>query len=204
MAKAGGSFLRDLLAKYLDIDVSSGHEKKLTHFSLGHHLIVPVRDPVSRFESAFYSILHKRDILSTQHQFFYNRYPDINVYVSALSEDPISTLNFAWRNPAVPMVGRFSTLYYWLHSISMVRQKAELISAVIRQEYIEKDLCDFFEELNIDLTPKDIETTPKYAKPVGRFPGLIQENKIFLRHFLSSEYEIVNYLLELSAKPPYV
>lgn len=203
VAKAGGNYLKSILSRHVDIDVAYSHEKKLIHFSRNQNLIVSLRDPVSRFESAFYSDLHKHKLLSKQRKVFYDKYSDVNDYVSDLAKSPASTLDFAWRNSAVAMVGRFSTLYYWLNSTNVVRRKAGQICAVIRAEHMQNDLLHFFESLDISLDSNEFEETPMKAKPVNTFPPLNQNNMKFLKRFFSAEYEIANLLLALKGKPPY-
>jgi hypothetical protein len=101
------------------------------------------------------------------------------------------------------MVGRFSTLYYWLQSTSLVTQKASQIFAVIRTEHIMKDVIDILEGLHVLYDPKDFELVPKEGKPLDVFPSLSEHNKKFLKQFLSADYDIANTLLALKAKPPY-
>jgi hypothetical protein len=204
VAKAGGSFLKDILSKYVDCHIGASHEKKLIHFSPSQQLIIPIRDPVSRFESSFYSYLHKRSCLTAQQVIFYDKYPDVNVYVKALSVDPVSTLDFAFKKREVAMLGRFSKLAFWLHSPRMIERKASQIHAVIRQESIEEDLITFFESLGINMNLEDLDSTTKYSKPKDRFPKLNQANTLFLKRFLLSEYEIANKLLEIGGFSPYL
>ena len=85
--KCGGTTLRKNLYTNLNAYIYDWHEIKLKHLNSNQKAIVCIRDPIKRFESAFYSKVHMKKNLNQEEKLFYNRFYDINVFIDALIND---------------------------------------------------------------------------------------------------------------------
>ena len=190
--KCGGTYLRSQLKNNLNVYIDDWHEIKLNHLSKTQRAIICLRDPIKRFESAFYSKLHMKDKLNIREADMYRRYPDVNVFVKELKSDPKNVQRYCWKNREVPMLSRYSRLSYWFSSIQHLEKTKSKILNIIRTEYIEEDLKEIYDLFGV--IPERHEWD-KNKKPISGYATLTKTNIIFLRDYLSEEYKIYNHLL---------
>lgn len=196
--KCGGTFLKMVLGEHFNL-FCWDHEAKLIHFGAQHKLFFACRDPIARFESAFYSPLHRDDKISPKRLEFYKRYLTVNHYVRALSDDPVPTIRYAYLQN--DLVGRFSRYSYWLGRQSTIRKHHHKIKFVFRAESLNQDIDCFFHSQGI--ASPDLSRQSRYAKPGLRFEPLDQQSRNFLSGFLGKEYELINCLLYSKGLPLY-
>ena len=192
VAKTGGTYLRYQLKQNLNVYVDDWHEIKLDHLNNRQRAIISIREPIKRFESAFYSKLHMKTILNDKEKEMYSRYPDVNIFVKELRSNPEKVQRYCWNNRAVPMLSRYSRLSYWFGSIQQLKKNKSKILNIIRTECIEEDLKKIYDVFGV--TPEK-NNWKKNKKPESRYAQLTKTNKKFLKSYLSEEYQIYNYLL---------
>ncbi|WP_186544847.1 sulfotransferase family 2 domain-containing protein [Synechococcus sp. ROS8604] len=200
MPKAGGTYLRSQLNNYLNVYIDDWHEIKLHHLNSRQKAIVCLRDPIKRFESAFYSKLHMKQNLNNKESELYMRYPDVNEFTKELIANPSIVQKYCWGNRSVPMLSRYSRLSYWFGSIRQIKKNRSKILNVIRTEYIDLDLKDIYDLYGI--VPDNIKWK-KNKKPESKYPKLSESNINYLKSYLAEEYQISNYLLSSFNKHSY-
>jgi hypothetical protein len=196
--KCGGTFLKTILGKNFNL-FCWDHEPKVMHFGPEHKLLFACRDPIDRFESAFYSPLHRDETIGQNRRDFYHRYPTVNHYVRMLSAHPVSTLRYAYLHN--DLMGRFSKYSYWLGSQRAIKKHHHKIRYVFRTESLNHDIERFFSSL--DLGKPDLSQQSRYARPSSKFESLDRKSRCFLSGFLRDEYELINCLLYHKGLPLY-
>ena len=204
--KTGGTFLANILENSSLNIYKDRHELKMYHIPANSSVIISIRDPIKRFESSFYSLLHKRKNLQSKRKTyterwkkFYSLYPDINSYVQALKYNKRKTLenSFALNDH----VGRFSNYSYWLKSSDYIKKLDQSKLSILRVEFLNDDIELFFEAQK--LMKPSLEKYNRFSNSYKKVIPINKSNIDFLRSFLKGEYTIVNTLLELKNLPPY-
>jgi len=179
---------------------------KINHVPANKHVIISIRDPIKRFESSFYSLLHKRKNLQSKRSFytdrwkkFYSLYPDINLYIEALKYNNKKTIKNSYE--LNDHVGRFSKYSYWLKSSNYIKSFDPNKISLLRVESLNNDIQQFFEEKK--LIKPSLEKYKKHSNTYNKIVPIEKWNIDFLKSMLIDEYKIVNSLLKLKNLPPY-
>ena len=203
LTKCGGTFLRDVLQDILSSSklYTNNHELKLFHIPRHRPVILACRDPILRFESSFYSRIHRSNVKNKSENEYQLRYGnDINSYIESLMRDPQGTLKSAYFGN--PMIGRFSTVSYWLKSKKVIDSRANDIIKLFRVEQLDDDLEEFSKHIGVTLF--NLKNYKRYERPPNiKLTAINVKYLDFLHSFLDSEYDLVNHLRAAKGYDPY-
>ena len=203
--KTGGTFLKNILLNSSLNVYANRHELKVNHIPSNKSVIISIRDPIKRFESSFYSLLHKRKNFQSKRKDhtenwkkFYSLYPDINSYINALRTCKKNTLENSYT--LNDHLGRFSNYSYWLKSSNYIKRLDKSRIFLLRTESLNDDIELFFREKKLKLSQKKFS---KHSNTYKKIIPIDKSNINFLKSYLTDEYHIVNTLLDLKNLPPY-
>ncbi|QNI86954.1 hypothetical protein [Synechococcus sp. ROS8604] len=199
--KAAGSFLVRSFSNFKNVKVlHRAHEIKINHLALKSKILISVRDPITRFESSFYSVLHKRkDKLEYNLLKFYSKYHDVNKYIDDLKRDPKHTIQYSCLHN--DHMGRFLSYDYWIKDLLTIKKYSDSIFFVFRQEHMESDVSLFLKK--IDCSQDITKNIQKFDKPKNKYPIINSDNIEFLKNFLENDYALVNCLLKAKGLSTY-
>ena len=198
--KCGGTTLRKNLNINLNAYIYDWHEIKLKHLNNNQKAIVCIRDPIKRFESAFYSKLHMKKNLNYEEKLFYEKFNNINKFINALINDSENLISYLKKIKSIPMITRYSSLRYWFGTNNDFEKNKKKIKYVIKLEELENDLCSLYrsEKINHQPLAKELNTKPK-----NKFETIDQKYFCFLNQYLDEEFNIANKILTDHNKIPY-
>ena len=204
--KTGGTYLKNVLMESPISVYANAHELKSYHAPRNSSLLISVRDPIKRFESSYYSLLHKRKNLEDRNRKktkrwkqFYTQYPNINYYIESLRSDWQKTIHNSYI--LNDHVGRFSTYGYWIKNISYIRSINSHKLYIFRVEKLDNDIERFFKFVNID--KPELKEHKRYSNTYSLIEKIKEENVEFLKVYLEGEYKLANTLLEIKDLPKY-
>ena len=183
--KCGGTSLRKNLNINLNAYIYDWHEIKLKHLNPNQKAIVCIRNPIKRFESAFYSKIHMKKNLNEKEKGFYEKFRDINVFIDALMNDNKNVVNYLKYLNAIPIITRYSSLQYWFGSLSHLEKNKHKIKYVIKLENLNNDLSQIFQSEQLKPQPLINKLN---AKPKDKFAPIDHKYISFLNHCLDEEF----------------
>ena len=183
--KCGGTSLRNHLNKKLNAYICDWHEIKLKHLNPNQKAIVCLRDPIKRFESAFYSKLHMKINLNKEELNFYHRFADVNVFIDALIHDNKNVVNYLKKLNSIPLIARYSSLEYWFGSLNYLEKNKHKIKFVIKLEDLNNDLSQVFKAEKLQPQPFIKKLN---AKPMDKFIPIHEKYIPFLNQYLDQDF----------------
>ena len=186
--------------KLNEIIVYNSHKLRMPDVVKGKVLFA-VRDPLSRFVSAFY---HRQKKLRRHREegmdstWYSNeiksldKYPDINMLLSDLfSENRKRNLSAKRAISNIMHLGIYGSYWYWFKSGKYLKSNIDRIYQVIRQENFNSDMILLAEKL--DAVPIEIAQTRVGDKKINPVESTYFER---LLSYLKKEYEFIEILQE--------
>ena len=198
--KSGGTSIRKTLKRDFNAYIYDWHEIKLKHLKHTQSAIVSLRDPITRFESAFYSKLHMKKELTEEEKAFYKKYDNINKFVYELENNYKELTKSLKYLKSFPVITRYSSLKYWFGGKKKLEKSSQKIRYIIRVEEMDKDLSELYEMEGVEYEkpPKRLNEAPK-----DRFEPIDRKYIKFLSSYLNEEYIIANTILKEHCKTVY-
>jgi hypothetical protein len=209
IGKTGGTALGHVLQQRDDVEfVYSGHNATIDQIPPGENVIVPLRDPVSRFVSGFNSRLRQgapryQVPWTPREERIFGWFPTPDALARSLSSLNPRTRRRARR--AMSAIAHVRThLWDYLVDRETVQRRRDDIVGVCFQERLQEDLDAMLERLGLAPRPLPTDEVVAHRSPAGENRELSSRGERNLRRWYREDYECLYYLetIGLCRLPP--
>lgn len=199
--KTGGSALK-ITFKTHNISVLEmhGHTFTLKDVKDTDGVVFSIREPISRFCSAFYSRQRQGRPLynskwSSIEEKIFTTFKEPDVFVKALSSNKLDLKKLA--QSAFTSIGHFRSLSHWLINIEYIKLKQDSIVWILEQNSLNEDFSKLTKILHIDKEMTLPEGDARIHKNSISKYSLSEDSIAILQGVYRADYEIINYCKQI-------